>query len=35
VAADAAARGLKGPKIGEAVHAARVAAVAGMGGSTP
>ena len=27
VAADAAARGLKGPKIGEAVHAARVAAV--------
>ena len=34
VAADAATRGLKGPKIGEAVHAARVAAIAGMGGST-
>lgn len=31
VAADAAARGLKGPKIGEAVHAARVGAVAALG----
>ena len=31
VAADAAKRGLKGPKIGEAVHAARVAAVAALG----
>ena len=31
VAADAQARGLTGPKIGEAVHAARVAAVQGLG----
>ena len=31
VAADAAKRGLKGPKIGEAVHAARVGAVAALG----
>ena len=31
VATDAAARGLKGPKIGEAVHAARVGAVAALG----
>ena len=31
VAADAAERGLKGPKIGEAVHAARVGAVAALG----
>ena len=30
VAADAAERGLKGPQIGEAVHAARVAAVAAL-----
>ena len=30
VAADAAKRGLKGPKIGEAVHAARVGAVQGL-----
>ena len=31
VAADAAERGLKGPQIGEAVHAARVGAVAALG----
>ena len=31
VAAEAAERGLKGPKIGEAVHAARVGAVAALG----